>query len=147
MIHQPFVLMSHTMKIGIVFLERPIFIEIDPARSDAVKLLPSPCRGVTYRASTRMRKHGLSTRHIPSSRCRRHPLFRGICFLSSWPLLIAAQSGVHQLRLTRSECSTLPSIPATTCRSINLKQVCQRMVESIGIEPMTSCLQSRRSPS
>ena len=28
------------------FLERPVFIEINPARSVAVKLLPAPCRGV-----------------------------------------------------------------------------------------------------
>jgi len=35
-------------------LERPVFIEISPARSVAVKLLPAPCRGVVPKPGTHM---------------------------------------------------------------------------------------------
>ena len=64
---------------GHLFLERPVFIEISPARSVAVKRLPAPCRGVVQSpeqtcTTARMPQARLPTRHIPSSRCRRHSL-------------------------------------------------------------------------
>ena len=39
---------------GHLFLERPVFIEISPARSVAVKRLPAPCRGVVPKPGTDM---------------------------------------------------------------------------------------------
>ena len=51
---QPFVMESFAIEMDNYFLERPVFIKINPARSDAVKLLPAPCRGVESKAQQRM---------------------------------------------------------------------------------------------
>ena len=81
---QPFVLKKFAIERDIYFLERPVFIEIHQARSVAVKLLPSPCRGVTHQIPRTNAQAWLSTRHIPSSRCRRHPFAGVFDFFSSW---------------------------------------------------------------
>ena len=78
------------------FLERPVFIKINPARSVAVKLLPAPCRGVSSKAlreDARLHQRsepGSQPGVIPSSRCRRHP-FRGMRVLCFMDFLVVAR--------------------------------------------------------
>src|SRR4029450_5949253 len=111
-------------------IERPVFIEINPAgvlRLAAPILYAWPSRAALGRGTTsndtathgQHRRYRLLSRRIPSSRCQSNrQIWPGGTFVSS------------QLGLSLS--------------AVDLPV--HGLVEPDGIEPTTSCLQSRRSP-